>query len=122
MISVSTVRASARRFTQACALSPALAGVLAITSAAFSSALPTATLADGVDFVRCAPHDQVAAFLQAEHGEALAGWGADPRGLLLELYSDPQDGSWSVTFTGPDGRTCIISWGTAWQDEKGWPA
>ena len=70
----------------------------------------------------CVPHDQMATFLQAEHGEALVGWGADPRGLLLELYSDPRDGSWTVTLTGPDGQACIVSWGEAWQDERGWPA
>jgi len=36
-------------------------------------------------------------------------------GWLVEITSDPEDGSWSVVMTNPDQISCIIAWGEFWE-------
>ena len=84
-------------------------GALAIASALLVSAQPAA--AQQV----CAPHDKAAQSLQKQFDEQVVGRGLTPSGkALFELFVS-KTGSWTVLVTYPDGRSCMVATGEAWQ-------
>ena len=34
---------------------------------------------------------------------------------IVEMFASPETGTWTLTMTTPDGRTCIIGAGQAWE-------
>ena len=62
---------------------------------------------------QCAPRDHVAAQLSQKYGETprAMGLAADGRAIVDVFASD--GGSWTITVTTPDGRTCLIAAGSA---------
>lgn len=58
--------------------------------------------------IPCAPTGVYQDYAQREHGEALRFRGMAGDGqAIIELYVDPQDGSYSVFVSGTNGVTCV---------------
>jgi hypothetical protein len=69
----------------------------------------------------CGPREAVIGRLAARFGETRRGLGlAEARtgrgGGVVEIFASDATGSWTVTLTLPDGRTCLIASGRHWED------
>lgn len=64
----------------------------------------------------CAPRDRVIARLSDEYGEVLLALGQRSETVLLEVWASRDTGTWTVLETAPDGMTCVVATGTAWED------
>ena len=84
-----------------------------------ASALLTLSLLASAAFAQnapCGPHDAVAKALLDVYGEvptARAIVANGPR--VLEVFSNPETGTWTVLITDPTGVSCSPSSGNAWQ-------
>jgi len=55
--------------------------------------------------------------LMAERFEQMpVAMGLARNGDLLELLTNPDNGDWTILATSPDGRSCQLAAGTAWQN------
>lgn len=55
--------------------------------------------------------------LGEEYGETLTAAGVDANGNLVQVYSSPTTGSWTIAVTVPGGPTCIVTSGEGWAAE-----
>lgn len=61
----------------------------------------------------CAPRDGVVAMLSNDYGEIPLAIGvAGPNAGVMELFASDSTGTWTVTLTLPDGRTCLVASGS----------
>jgi len=70
----------------------------------------------------CAPREEAVRVLVETYGEARQSGGLVMNGALVETWGNPASGTWTITATRPDGQTCIIVAGVAFQtfnDDKG---
>jgi len=63
----------------------------------------------------CGPRPEIVAALEQKYDERQTGLGLDARGTLVEVWSSPGSGSWTILATRPDGRSCILGAGRHWQ-------
>jgi hypothetical protein len=88
------------------------AGLIALTAAAVLLALPGH--AQGAD---CGPRTSVIERLASQFGETRRGIGLAMRGgRVVEVFASEASGTWTITVTLPDGRTCLIASGRDWED------
>jgi hypothetical protein len=83
----------------------ALAGVL-ISGAAFAQAQP------------CAERDKIIQRLNNTYGETVQSIGLGANNGIMEVYASEETGSWTITVTMPDGMTCLIASGQAFEGVK----
>lgn len=62
----------------------------------------------------CAPRPQVLDILADRYGEGRRAIGIAADGSVMEIFAAPT-GTWSLTVTLPDGRTCLVASGTAFE-------
>jgi hypothetical protein len=62
----------------------------------------------------CIDRGQAIAHLQAMFGERVIGRGLAEGGFVLELLASPS-GSWTVFATTPQGQSCYVASGQAWE-------
>lgn len=63
----------------------------------------------------CAPHEQVVERLAAGYGETRRSIGLGARGVVVELFASTETGTWTITATAPDGLTCLVAAGEAFE-------
>ncbi|WP_170467117.1 hypothetical protein [Ruegeria arenilitoris] len=63
----------------------------------------------------CAPRDEVIKRLTETYGETRQGIGIARQGTVMELFASDQSGSWTITVTLPDGITCLVVSGQAYE-------
>lgn len=52
--------------------------------------------------------------LDRQYGEALTAAGRDANGNLLQVYSSPEKGTWTIAVSVPGGPTCVVTSGDGW--------
>ena len=62
----------------------------------------------------CADRDEAVKGLQQRYGERQVAVGLTSGGALLELLATRTGSSWSVLITNPNGRSCLIVFGSDW--------
>lgn len=62
----------------------------------------------------CFSHDQVVTRLADGYGEHLESYGVTPDGVLVEIYANPDTGTWTITITRAGSFTCLVSSGEGW--------
>lgn len=62
----------------------------------------------------CADHNQITDRLATNYAESRVGYGLDGIGRVVELFASSQ-GSWTILVTFPDGLTCLMAVGEAWE-------
>jgi hypothetical protein len=87
------------------ALSLGFAGLIFATQAALAA--------------QCAPREQVVAGLATGFDEVRRGAGLtaapDGRAQVIEIFTSAS-GSWTIVVTRPDGQTCLVASGQAWEE------
>lgn len=83
-------------------LSFGLAAVLAATQIAHSAP-------------QCDSRDAVTALLADRYGESRRAVGIAGETAVMELFAAEGTGTWSITMTLPDGRTCLMASGSNYE-------
>lgn len=65
--------------------------------------------------LQCAPRDVVLDRLAEGYGETRQSIGLGGNNSLIEVFASDDSGSWTITMTMPDGVTCIIASGQAFE-------
>jgi hypothetical protein len=88
------------------ALSLGFAGLILLTAqAGHSQGMPA----------QCGPRADVMTVLGQKFGETRRGMGLAGPARVVELFASASTGSWTVTVTLPDGRTCLLASGEGWE-------
>lgn len=62
----------------------------------------------------CGPRGDIVDKLSANYEEQQSAMGLAKNGTLLEIFAS-KAGSWTIMFTVPGGKTCLIATGEGWQ-------
>ncbi|CAA7614166.1 hypothetical protein [Magnetospirillum sp. UT-4] len=81
------------------------------TGIAVLALAPTAIVA--ADSI-CAPREVLLASLSREYTEAPKAIGLANNGAVVELLTAPDGGTWTILMTRPDGTSCVVAAGEAW--------
>ncbi len=66
----------------------------------------------------CMPHADLVDFLDMRYAESSTAIGLAGNGELLEVFTSGDGGSWTIVLTSPQGRSCVVATGEAWQEKK----
>ena len=69
----------------------------------------------------CGPRNEVVTRLLEQYGETRRSMALDRRGIV-EVFASEETGSWTITITLPDGRTCLLAAGLHFTADPGTPA
>jgi hypothetical protein len=67
------------------------------------------------DAPQCAPRASVLAFLAEKHGETRQSIGLAANNVVLEVFANAGEGSWTITVTTPQGQTCLVASGSGYE-------
>ncbi len=62
----------------------------------------------------CGDRADIVAGLAETYGETALATALSSDGLIIEIFNDAEDGSWTILATGPNAPTCIVSVGEMW--------
>jgi hypothetical protein len=80
-------------------------------STAFALMLTTCSMSPVMAQQNCMPREQAIEFLADEFGEGRIGMGlADNQ--IVELYTNPDTGTWTIVTSFPNGQTCLLAEGS----------
>ncbi len=65
---------------------------------------------------QCGPRDAVLGALGAHFGEGRRAIGLASHGHVMEMFTNAQTGTWTITATTPAGVMCLIASGTGYED------
>ena len=65
----------------------------------------------------CAPREAIIDRLKTKYGESLAAGGLQSAVQLVEVWTAPETGSWTILTTRADGKTCIMATGSNWHQQ-----
>lgn len=85
---------------------------IALVLAAGAPAAASSPIAE----VICAPREQMVARLKQQFGEQRQGAGLRDPETMMEVWSSPDRGTWTLVMAYADGRSCIVAMGEDWAD------
>lgn len=62
----------------------------------------------------CASRDALAKALELSHGEVPISGGVHGTKHLLEVFSSPDNATWTIVVTETSGVSCVVASGTSW--------
>ncbi|MGO4914074.1 hypothetical protein [Pseudogemmobacter sp. W21_MBD1_M6] len=71
---------------------------------------------------RCADRAHVLSRLADAYGETRQSIGLASNNSVLETFASATTGTWTITVTSPDGTTCLVASGRAFETLAGNPA
>jgi hypothetical protein len=83
--------------------------------AALVFALLAATGAEAQSLRHCAERDTVLARLAETYGESRRSVGLGANNRVMELFASTETGTWTITVTLPNGLTCLVASGQAYE-------
>ena len=63
----------------------------------------------------CGKRDDIVKSLASQYREEPRGMGLANQSTVIEIFTS-KSGSWTILLTKPDGASCIVSAGEAWED------
>lgn len=63
----------------------------------------------------CADRDRVASRLTTNYGETVRSMGLGANNGVMEVWASDETGTWTITVTMPNGQTCLIASGQAFE-------
>ena len=63
----------------------------------------------------CGPRDAVVQRLADGYGETRRAIGLGSDNAMVEIFASDDSGSWTITVTDPQGTTCLVASGQAFQ-------
>ena len=65
----------------------------------------------------CAKRDDIITQLENRHGETRQSFGLQQNRGVIETYANPDTGSWTIIVSMPDGMSCLVAVGEAYQSD-----
>ena len=65
--------------------------------------------------VACNNRDKIIAWLGTRYQEAPVATGISSKGSLIEVLTTKDGSTWTILLTSPNGTSCIVESGQAWQ-------
>ncbi|MGI9489291.1 MAG: hypothetical protein ACR2RF_26065 [Geminicoccaceae bacterium] len=90
------------------------AGLVAIATTATFLA-PVTAFSQQRQRVPCGDRTAIIDHLKDGYSESVTAMGLDSQGRVLEVLT-AQSGTWTMLISTPDGRTCLIASGIAWEE------
>ncbi len=63
----------------------------------------------------CGPRDIVVSRLAEGYGETRQSMGLGANNSVIEVFASDESGSWTITVTTPNGMTCLVASGQAYE-------
>ena len=63
----------------------------------------------------CGPRDLVVTRLAEGYGETRQSMGLGTNNAVIEVFASEQSGSWTILVTTPNGTTCLVASGQAYE-------
>lgn len=63
----------------------------------------------------CAERDKVVQRLTSNYGETVQSMGLGANNGVMEVFASEETGTWTITVTMPNGQTCLIASGQAFE-------
>lgn len=93
-------------------------GILALPAALAAALLITPTDAEAQQQRSiCAKRDDIVSQLQGRHGESRQSVGLQQNRGVIETWANPDTGSWTIIVSLPDGNSCLVAVGEAYQSD-----
>jgi hypothetical protein len=70
----------------------------------------------------CGPREHVLAALADRYGESRQSIGLGANNQVVEVFASLETGTWTITVTLPNGMTCLVASGQAYEDLAETPA
>lgn len=64
----------------------------------------------------CAPREVVVSRLAEGYGETRQAIGLGANNAVVEVFASEESGSWTITVTLPNGMTCLVASGQAFEE------
>lgn len=65
---------------------------------------------------QCAERGAIVERLQTKYGETRQSVGLGSRNALIEIFASTATGTWTILFTTPNGRTCLVASGQNYEN------
>ena len=82
----------------------------------FSAVLVATQFAQAQNRPNCAERATVVARLAEGYGEARQSIGLAPNNAVVEVFANEETGTWTITVTMPNGTTCLVASGQAYEE------
>lgn len=69
----------------------------------------------GVARMLCHDYRELARQLGTKYEEVPVSAGLQSNGHLLQVFSSPRSGSWTILSVAPDGTGCVLAAGRSWE-------
>lgn len=87
-----------------------------LTATCIATALTATTLTTTAQAqAACAARDQVISRLETKYGESRQSIGLAPNNGVFEVYASAETGTWTIVMTQPNGVTCLVASGSAFE-------
>lgn len=87
----------------------------ALVAASGLIALTTGT-ATAQNMQNCAPRESVLDRLASGYGETRQSMGLGANNHVVEVFASNETGTWTITVTMPNGLTCLVASGQAFEE------
>ncbi|MEM1383580.1 MAG: hypothetical protein AAF713_00310 [Pseudomonadota bacterium] len=78
----------------------------------------TASVDEAEARMACGKRDAIVEQLEAKYGETRSSYGLSQGKGVVEVYSNPDTGTWTVLITNAQGTACLMAAGEAWQADS----
>lgn len=85
-------------------------------TASLATALVTLTACAPAYAATCAARQAVVDRLANAYGETVQSMGLGANNGIVEVFASAQTGTWTITVTMPNGMTCLVASGLAFED------
>jgi len=65
--------------------------------------------------VPCGKRDKIVDWLETKYHEEPVATGISSKGALIEVLSSEDGDTWTILLTAPNGTSCVVDTGQAWQ-------
>jgi hypothetical protein len=92
-------------------------GSFSIAAVALALLVPAAPAEAQAEPRACAERAKVVTRLAERYGETLQSLGLHQSNGVVEVYASDSTGTWTILLTRPDGVTCLLASGQAWEKQ-----
>ncbi|MEM8580945.1 MAG: hypothetical protein AAGF50_07100 [Pseudomonadota bacterium] len=92
--------------------------VARLTLICLSYACVSAAAQARIDTLYCEPRDTLRNLLVSEYGAQMTGHGVRGPDVMLEIWSAPDSGAWTLVQTYANGQACIVAMGDHWESTQ----